>query len=137
MMFLYDFFADAVNVWNKGGLLMPVIGLLSFYTYFVAIDLWLRLQAVIPKNLQAFPREKWSAFQGGGKVDRIIRYCVADHKDASETRRRFAQVREADSSFLSRRIKFLFVLAEYCTLSRSPRYGYRDAQDFQWLKYAR
>ena len=33
--------------------------------------------------------------------------------------------------------KISFRTCEYCTLSRSPRYGYRDAQDFQWLKYAR
>ena len=97
---------------------MPVIGVLSLYTYYVAFDLWLRLRNVIPKDLKAFPREKWDAFQGGGKVDRIIRYCISIDKDPKETRRRFQQVRISDASYLGRRIKFLLVLA-----SASPLIG--------------
>ena len=31
------------------------------------------------------------SIQGGGRVDRIIRYCLADHSDREETRRRFDQ----------------------------------------------
>ena len=115
---LLEFFTDANNIWKKGGNLMPVIGVLSLYTYYVAFDLWWRLRSVIPKDLKAFPRERWGAFQGGGKVDRIIRYCIGDHNDRKETRRRFEQVRDADSSYLSRRIKFLLVLA-----SASPLVG--------------
>ena len=71
-----------------------------------------------PKDLKAFPRERWGAFQGGGRVDRIIRYCIAEHNDPKETYRRFEQVRIADASYLSRRIKFLLVLA-----SASPLIG--------------
>ncbi|HCY57415.1 MAG TPA: hypothetical protein DHU78_00980 [Opitutae bacterium] len=114
----FEFFSSATNVWQKGGSLMPVIGVLSLYTYYVAFDLWLRLRNVIPKDLKAFPREKWDAFQGGGKVDRIIRYCIATDKDPRETRRRFQQVRISDASYLSRRIKLLLVLA-----SASPLIG--------------
>ena len=65
---------------------MPVIGCLSLYTYYVAFELWIRLRSVIPKDLKAFPRERWGAFQSGGRVDRIIRYCIAEHNDPKETR---------------------------------------------------
>ena len=95
---------------------MPAIGALSLYTYYVAFDLWLRLRTVIPKDLKAFPREQWGAFTGGGRIDRIMRYCLANHDKPDETRRRFDLVRSGDSSFLNRRIRFLFVLASAAPL---------------------
>ena len=106
-----DFWREANLVWAKGGTLMPVLGLLSLYTYFVAFDLWLRLRTVIPTDLKAFPREKWGAFKGGGRVDRIMHYCMSDHQNPKETRRRFHQVKSGDASYLKRRIRFLMVLA--------------------------
>ena len=108
---LIEFLQSATNVWEKGGSLMPIIGLLSIYTYCLAFDLWFRLRTVIPKDLKAFPRERWGAFEGGGRVDRILRHCLGNHRDPKETRRRFAQIRIADSSYLRRRIRFLLVLA--------------------------
>lgn len=108
---LLDFWTEASLVWDKGGVLMPVLGLLSFYTYYVAFDLWLRLKTVIPTDLKAFPREKWGAFKGGGRVDRIMRFCMSDHQNPKETRRRFQQIRSGDSSYLNRRLRFLMVLA--------------------------
>jgi biopolymer transport protein ExbB len=108
---LLDFWREANLVWAKGGTLMPVLGLLSLYTYYVAFDLWLRLRMVIPTDLKAFPREKWGAFKGGGRVDRIMRYCMSDHQSQKETRRRFDQVRAGDASYLKRRLRFLMVLA--------------------------
>ena len=95
---------------------MPAIGALSLYTYYVAFDLWLRLRTVIPNDLKAFPREQWGAFTGGGRIDRIMRYCLANHDKPDETRRRFDLVRSGDSSFLNRRIRFLFVLASAAPL---------------------
>jgi biopolymer transport protein ExbB len=108
---LLDFWREANLVWAKGGTLMPVLGLLSLYTYYVAFDLWLRLHTVIPSDLKAFPREKWGAFKGGGRIDRIMRYCMSDHQNPKETRRRFDQVRAGDASYLKRRLRFLTVLA--------------------------
>ncbi len=108
---LVEFIDQANFVWVKGGSLMPALGLLALYLYYLAFDLWLRLRAVIPSELRAFPREKWGAFKGGGRVDRIIRYCLADHSDPEETRRRFERVRTGESSYLNRRLRFLFVLA--------------------------
>lgn len=90
---------------------MPGLGLLALYLYYLSFDLWLRLRAVIPADLRAFPRERWGAFKGGGRVDRIIRYCLADHGDRKETQRRFDQVRTGESSYLNRRLRFLLVLA--------------------------
>ena len=108
---LVEFIDQANFVWQKGGTLMPALSLLALYLYYLSFDLWLRLRAVIPSDLRAFPREKWGAFQGGGRVDRIIRYCLADHNDREETQRRFERVRSGESSYLNRRLRFLFVLA--------------------------
>ena len=61
---LVEFIDQANFVWVKGGSLMPALGLLALYLYYLAFDLWLRLRAVIPSDLRAFPREKWGAFKG-------------------------------------------------------------------------
>jgi biopolymer transport protein ExbB len=113
---LVEFLNQANFVWEKGGTLMPALGLLAIYLYYLAFDLWLRLRAVIPADLRAFPREKWGAFKGGGRVDRIIRYCLADHSDREETQRRFERVRTGESSYLNRRLRFLFILASSAPL---------------------
>ena len=113
---LIEFLQSATNVWEKGGSLMPIIGLLSIYTYSLAFDLWFRLKIFTPNDLQAFPREKWGVFEGRGRVDRIMKHCLAHHRDPQETRRRFAQIRIADSSYLRRRIRFLMVLASAAPL---------------------
>lgn len=113
---LVEFLNQANFVWEKGGTLMPVLGILAIYLYYLAFDLWLRLRAVIPSELRAFPREKWGAFKGGGRVDRIIRYCLADHSDREETQRRFERVRTGESSYLNRRLRFLFILSSSAPL---------------------
>jgi biopolymer transport protein ExbB len=113
---LVEFLNQANFVWEKGGTLMPALGILAIYLYYLAFDLWLRLRAVIPADLRAFPREKWGAFKGGGRVDRIIRYCLADHSDREETQRRFERVRTGESSYLNRRLRFLFILASSAPL---------------------
>ena len=113
---LVEFLNQANFVWEKGGALMPAMGLLAIYLYYLAFDLWLRLRAVIPSDLRAFPRERWGAFQGGGRVDRIIRYCLADHSDRKETQLRFERVRRGESSYLNRRLRFLFILASSAPL---------------------
>ena len=66
----------------------------------------------------AFPRERWGAFEGGGRVYRIMRFCLSSHDDLKETKRRFDLVRSGDNSFLKRRIRFLYVL-----VSASPLIG--------------
>ena len=108
---LVEFMDQANFVWEKGGALMPALGVLAIYLYYLTFDLWLRLRAIIPSDLRSFPRERWGAFKGGGRVDRIIRYCLADHSDREETLRRFERVRNGESSYLNRRLRFLFVLA--------------------------
>jgi len=113
---LVDFMNQAGFVWEKGGVLMPALGILALYLYYLTFDLWLRLRSVIPSELRAFPRERWGAFKGGGRVDRIIRFCLANHSDHQETRRRFDQVRQGEISYLNRRLRFLFVLASSAPL---------------------
>ena len=90
---------------------MPALAALSLYTYYIAFDLWFRLRSIIPRDLQSFPREKWGTFQGGGRINQIMHYCLSDNQDAGETKKRFEQVRTVDTSYLNRRLRFLMVLA--------------------------
>ena len=113
---MVEFINQARFVWEKGGTLMPALGVLALYLYYLTFDLWLRLRGVIPADLRAFPRERWGAFKGGGRVDRIMRFCLADHSDRTETQRRFNQVRQGETSYLNRRLRFLFVLASSAPL---------------------
>lgn len=108
---ILDLWSQATLVWEKGGMLMPALGILSVYTYFIAFDLWFRLRIVIPRDLHSFPRERWGAFQGGGQINQIMRYCIANYQDSKETKKRFEQVRRADGAYLNRRLRFLLVLA--------------------------
>ena len=108
---ILDLWKEASLVWEKGGILMPTLSVLSLYTYYIAFDLWFRLRTITPRDLQSFPREKWGAFLGGGRINRIMHYCMADHKNSKETQKRFQQVRSSDSSYLNRRLRFLLVLA--------------------------
>ena len=107
---ILDLWQQATFIWGKGGILMPVLAMLSLYTYYIAFDIWFRLHSIVPKDLQSFPREKWDAFKGGGCINQIIHYCLADQQDAKETQRRFEQIRKTDTSYLNRRLKFLLVL---------------------------
>lgn len=111
MELILEFWKESSLAWEKGGFLMPVLGLLSLYIYYLAFDLWLRLRTVTPSDIKAFPRERWQAFKGGGRVNEIMRYCMGDHGNSKQTRRKFDQVRASDRSFLNRRLRFLMVLA--------------------------
>ena len=90
---------------------MPVLAVLSLYTYYIAFDLWFRLRIIVPRDLKSFPRERWGAFQDGGRVNQIMQYCIGNHDNKKETRKRFQQVRQSDGSYLNRRLRFLLVLA--------------------------
>lgn len=116
MNLLTEFYQQALFVWEKGGGLMFALLGLSLYLYYLGFELWLRMKTVIPKELQSIPREKWAGFQGGGRVDQVMRHCMANHKNRDETRKRFAQIRHNESSYLNRRLRFLFVLASSAPL---------------------
>ena len=116
MEVILEFWKEASLAWEKGGSLMPILGLLSLYTYFLAFDLWLRLRTVTPSELNAFPRDRWHAFEGGGRVNEIMRYCMGSNRDAKQTRKRFDQVKAIDASYLNRRLRFLMVLASSAPL---------------------
>jgi len=116
MEVILEFWKEASLAWEKGGSLMPILALLSVYTYFLAFDLWLRLRSVTPSDLNAFSRDRWDAFEGGGRVNEIMRYCMGNHRNAKQTRKRFDQVRTNDASYLNRRLRFLMVLASSAPL---------------------
>ena len=116
MKMLSDFFQQALFFMEKGGLIMFVLLGLSMYLYFLGFELWLRMNVVIPRNLKSIPRERWLAFQGGGRVDKIMRHCLANHRNHIETRKRFEQIRLSEASYLNRRLRFLLVLASSAPL---------------------
>ena len=116
MNLLTEFYQQALFVWEKGGGLMFALLLLSLYLYFLGFELWLRIKSVIPRDLQSIPREKWAGFQGGGRVDQVMRHCLVDHQNRDETRKRFQQIRQSEAAYLNRRLRFLFVLASSAPL---------------------
>ena len=116
MNLLTEFYQQALFVWEKGGGLMFALLLLSLYLYFLGFELWLRMKSVIPRDLQSIPREKWAGFQGGGRVDQVMRHCLVDHQNRDETRKRFQQIRQSEAAYLNRRLRFLFVLASSAPL---------------------
>ncbi|MBL6827511.1 MAG: MotA/TolQ/ExbB proton channel family protein [Opitutales bacterium] len=116
MNLLTEFYQEALFVWEKGGGLMFALLLLSLYLYFLGFELWLRMKSVIPRDLQSIPREKWAGFQGGGRVDQVMRHCLVDHQNRDETRKRFQQIRQSEAAYLNRRLRFLFVLASSAPL---------------------
>ena len=116
MNLLTDFYQQALLVVEKGGNLMFVLLALSLYLYFLGFELWLRMRSVIPNDLQSIPRERWAGFKQGGRVDDIMRYCLGNHKDREETKKRFEQIRQSESSYLNRRLRFLLVLASSAPL---------------------
>ena len=116
MNLLTDFYQQALLVVEKGGNLMFVLLALSLYLYFLSFELWLRMRSVIPNDLQSIPRERWAGFKEGGRVDHIMRYCLGNHRDREETKKRFEQIRQSESSYLNRRLRFLLVLASSAPL---------------------
>ena len=116
MNLLTDFYQQALFVVEKGGTLMFALLGLSLYLYYLGFELWLRLRSVVPNDLQSIPRDRWAGFKQGGRVDQIMRYCLADHQNREETRKRFEQIRQSESSYLNRRLRFLLVLASSAPL---------------------
>ena len=113
---LTDFYQQALFVVEKGGTLMFALMALSLYLYYLGFELWLRMRSVVPNDLQSIPRDRWAGFKQGGRVDQIMRYCLADHQNREETRKRFEQIRQSESSYLNRRLRFLLVLASSAPL---------------------
>ena len=116
MSLLTDFYQQALFVVEKGGTLMFALLALSLYLYYLGFELWLRMRSVVPNDLQSIPRDRWAGFKQGGRVDQIMRYCLADHQNREETRKRFEQIRQSESSYLNRRLRFLLVLASSAPL---------------------
>ena len=116
MNLLTDFYQQALFVVEKGGTLMFALLALSLYLYYLGFELWLRMRSVVPNDLQSIPRDRWAGFKQGGRVDQIMRYCLADHQNREEPRKRFEQIRQSESSYLNRRLRFLLVLASSAPL---------------------
>ena len=116
MNLLTDFYQQALFVVEEGGTLMFALLALSLYLYYLGFELWLRMRSVVPNDLQSIPRDRWAGFKKGGRVDQIMRYCLADHQNREETRKRFEQIRQSESSYLNRRLRFLLVLASSAPL---------------------
>ncbi len=113
-----SFWQQALDVWEKGGSLMPVLAALSVYAYYVGFDLWFRLQAMLPSRRDAKTIVHVAANPGKavGRLHSILGHCLEKRHDRDETRRRFEEARAADASFLGRRIRFLLVLTSVAPL---------------------
>ena len=48
------FWEQAMQVWERGGSLMPVLAALSLYSYYVGFDLWFRLRKMMPRRVSLF-----------------------------------------------------------------------------------
>ena len=105
------------------------------YTYCLALDLGYVWRTAFLKDLKAFPTGKCRAFEGGGRVDRILRHCLADHKDPKETRRRFEQIRIADPLIYVAAFAFFWFwpapLPHWATW-----HGDRYAANLRWAEHA-
>ncbi|MFP6887379.1 MAG: MotA/TolQ/ExbB proton channel family protein [Opitutales bacterium] len=113
-----SFWQQALDVWEKGGSLMPVLAALSVYAYYVGFDLWFRLQAMLPSRRDAKTIVHVAANPGKavGRLHSILGHCLEKRHDRDETRRRFEEARATDASFLGRRIRFLLVLTSVAPL---------------------
>ena len=90
---------------------MPALGLLALYLYYLAFDLWLRLRAVIPSDLRAFPRENWGSFQrvaGWTALSATAWQTIATPEETDAGLSGYAQVNPPTLTVVWR---FLFVLA--------------------------
>ena len=113
-----SFWQQAIDAWEKGGSLMPVLAALSVYAYYVGFDLWFRLQAMLPSRRDASTIASVAASpsKAAGRLRSILAHCLEQGNDREETRRRFEETRAADASFLGRRIRFLLVLTSVAPL---------------------
>ena len=116
MQGILEFYNDGMLIWQKGGSLMIAILFLSLYLFYLSFELWLRMKAVIPRDLQTIPRDRWGMFQGGGRVNQIMRHCLSSKGDPKETRSNFFTVRQSEASYLNRRIRFILILASCAPL---------------------
>jgi biopolymer transport protein ExbB len=113
-----SFWQQFVDVWEKGGSLMPVLAALSLYAYYVGFDLWFRLRDMLPsrKDAKEISRVTAQPEKAKGRLRSILYYCLEAKGDTQETRRRFEETRATDASFLGRRIRFLLVLTSAAPL---------------------
>ena len=107
-----NLWVQAWSTWQHGGLLMVPLFLLSLYAYYVAFELFFRLQRMMPaESRKASPESLLrKPEKAGGVLGEILLHCLADGNDGEETRRRFQQVRGENAKTLNRRIRFLLAL---------------------------
>jgi len=112
------FWEQAMQVWERGGSLMPVLAALSLYSYYVGFDLWFRLRKMMPRKRDSETIAKFATESSkvGGRLGSILEHCLGSREDREETRRRFEESRAEDSSFLGRRIRFLLMLTSVAPL---------------------
>ena len=113
-----SFWQQALDVWEKGGSLMPILAALSVYAYYVGFDLWFRLRTMLPSQRDGKLIAGMAADpeKAAGRLHLLLRHCLGRKHDRDETRRRFEEARTADASFLGRRIRILLVLTSVVPL---------------------
>jgi len=127
-----SFWQQALDVWEKGGSLMPALALLSIYAYYVAFDLLFRLHAMLParRNPKDIADLATNPDHTKGRLRSILSHCLERTNDLEQVRRRFEEARTRDASFLGRRIRFLLVL-----ISAAPLLGLLGTVDGMLLTF--
>lgn len=113
-----DFQHQVIELWNKGGSLMPALFLLSTYALYVGFSLRTRLAALLPKRRasEEIARIAASPETAPTPLRSILAYCLEHPRDRKETRRRFEETRASHASYLARRIRFLLALTSAAPL---------------------
>jgi biopolymer transport protein ExbB len=113
-------FAQAWDLWGRGGALMIPLAVLAFIIYWTALDLYYqfnqgRLLKTDPLALPQWVENPCSAATG---IREILEFCQLDVHGLKDLRDRFQEVHAAHIPRIDRRIHFLAIL-----VSASPLMG--------------
>ena len=73
-----SFWQQALDVWEKGGSLMPILAALSVYAYYVGFDLWFRLRTMLPSQRDGKLIADMAADpeKAAGRLHLLLRHCL-------------------------------------------------------------
>ena len=106
------FAADAIGVWESGGILMVPLFILAFVIYFYALDLLVYFHREEYNRIDESEWAKWikDPSKSRGTIGEIIRYSQDGVRTLRDVESRFAEVKAAHLPEIERRIIFLSIL---------------------------
>jgi len=105
-------FQEITTVWLDGGWVMVPLGLLAFFIYFSALELFFYFSKGNQSKVSEPVYTRWieDPHQGEGHVGEIIRYVSADQPSQDDVRNRFSEILTSSVPQVDRRLVFLNVL---------------------------